>query len=210
MHWVQSVSGIIRVMPRWEPDGVGRLQAAAFELFAEQGFERTTVAEIARRAGLTRRTFFNHFADKREVLFGLGSEFQQEVVREIAAFADTVPPLDAVVRALQAASDTMFEGRRAAVTRRHEIIAANPELHERELSKRAALTDAIAAALRARGVDPETALLTAGAGMLVQQTATRRWTQPGEGRPLGELLPDALRSLRAIAAQTTDQGVVPF
>ena len=196
-------------MPRWEPDGVGRLQAAAFELFAEQGFERTTVAEIARRAGLTRRTFFNHFADKREVLFGLGSEFQEEVVREIAARADALPPLDAVVRALQVASDAMFEERRAAVIRRQEIIDANPELHERELSKRAALTDAIAAALRARGVDPETALLAAGAGMLVQETATRRWTRPAEGRPLRELLSDALRSLRTIAAQTPDQGSVP-
>jgi len=196
-------------MPRWEPDGVGRLQAAAFELFAEQGFERTTVAEIAQRAGLTQRTFFNHFADKREVLFGLGSEFQQEIVREIAACADTLPPLDAVVRALQAAADTMFEERRAAVTRRHEIIDANPELQERELSKRAALTDAIAAALHARGLDPETALLTASAGMLVQQTAIQRWTQPAESRPLRELLSDALHSLRTIAAQTTDQGIVP-
>ena len=172
-------------MPRWEPDGVGRLQAAAFELFDEQGFERTTVAEI------------------------VGSEFQQEVVREIAAGADTLPPLDTVVRALQAASGTMFEERRAAVTRRQEIIDANPELQERELSKRAALTGAIAAALHARGLDPETALLTAGAGMLVQQTAVRRWTQPDEGRPLRELLSDALHSLRTVAAQTTDQGVVP-
>ena len=196
-------------MPRWEPDGVGRLQAAAFELFAEQGFERTTVAEIARRAGLTRRTFFNHFADKREVLFGLGSEFQQEVVREIAAGADALPPLDVVVRALQAASEEMFEGRRAAVARRQEIIDANPELQERELGKRAALTDAVAAALRARGLDPETALLAAGAGMLVQQTAVRRWTRPAESRPLRELLPEALRSLRTVSAQTADQGVVP-
>ena len=185
------------------------MQAAAFELFAEQGFERTTVAEIARRAGLTRRTFFNHFADKREVLFGLGSEFQQEVVREIAARADTLPPLDAVVRALQAASDAMFEGRRAAVARRQEIIDANPELQERELGKRAALTDAIAAALRARGLDPETALITAGAGMLVQQTAVRRWTRPDESGPLRELLYDALRSLRTVAAQTADRGAAP-
>ena len=197
-------------MPRWEPDGVGRLQAAAFELFAEQGFERTTVAEIARRAGLTRRTFFNHFADKREVLFGLGSEFQQEIVREITACADTLTPLDAVVRALQAASDAMFEGRRATVTRRQEIIDANPELQERELSKRAALTDAIAVALQARGVDPETALFAAGAGMLVQQTAVRRWTQPAESRPLRELMSDALHSLRTVSAQTADQRAVPF
>jgi AcrR family transcriptional regulator len=188
-------------MPRWEPDGFERLQTAAFELFDEQGFERTTVAEIARRAGLTQRTFFNHFADKREVLFGLSSEFQQEIVSGVAACADTVPPLDAVVGALQAAADTMFEERRAAVTRRHRIIDANPELRERELSKRAALTDAIAAALRARGLDDETSLLTASAGMLVEQTAVQRWTQPAESRSLRELLSDALHSLRRTVSQ---------
>ena len=187
-------------MPRWEPDGFERLQAAAFGLFAEQGFERTTVAEIARRAGLTQRTFFNHFADKREVLFGLSAEFQRVVVSEIAACGNQAAPLDAVVRALQAAAVSMFEERRAAVIRRHEIIDANPELQERELSKGAALTDAIAAALRAGGLDSETALLTASAGMLVQQTAMRAWTQPAESRSLEELLLEALRSLRTAIA----------
>jgi AcrR family transcriptional regulator len=184
---------------RWEPDAVGRLQAAALDLFAEQGFERTTITEIAERAGLSKRTFFNHFADKREVLFGPVSEMQREIVaREIAGCPAALPPLDAVVRGLQAAADTLFEVRRAAATRREEIIRANPELHERELSKRAALTDAVAAALSARGLDPDTALLTARAGVLVQQTAMRRWTQSAGNRPLRELLADALLSLRAI------------
>jgi AcrR family transcriptional regulator len=131
-------------MPRWEPDAVGRLQAAAFDLFAEQGFERTTVAEITQRAGLTERTFFNHFADKREVLFGPVSELQREIVaREIASCPGTLAPLDAVVRGLQVAADTMFEARRDAVVRRREIIDANPELQERELARRAALADAL-------------------------------------------------------------------
>jgi len=189
-------------MPRWEPDAVGRLQAAALELFAEQGFERTTVAEITQRAGLTKRTFFNHFADKREVLFGPGSEIQREIVtREISACPDALPPLQAVVRGLQAAADTMFEARHAAVTRRRQIIDANPELQERELRKRAALTDAIATALRARGTDSDTALLTARAGVLIQQTAMQRWTRSAENRPLRELLSDALLSLRTIAGQ---------
>jgi AcrR family transcriptional regulator len=116
-------------MPRWKPDAVERLQSAALELFDEQGFERTTVAEIVQRAGLTQRTFFNHFADKREVLFGLSSELEQEIIREIAAGGDTLPPLDAVVRALEVVADKMFENRRAVVTRRYAVIAANPELH---------------------------------------------------------------------------------
>ncbi len=188
-------------MPRWEPDGVERLQVAALELFAEQGFERTTVAEIAQRAGLTPRTFFNHFTDKREVLFNLSAQFQQEVVREIAECPDALPPLDAVVHALQAVADTMFEQRRAAVVRRREIVEANPELQERELSKRAGLTDAVAAALHARGLDPDTALVTASAALLVQQTAVYRWSRPDESRPLRELLRDALRSLRTTVGQ---------
>jgi len=190
---------MLGVMPRWEPDAVGRLQAAAFELFAEQGFERTTIAEITQRAGLTRRTFFNYFADKREVLFGPLSEGQRGiVVREIAASPDPLPPLDAVVRGLQIAGDTLFEGRRDAVARRQEIVDANPELHERELRKRAALTDAIADALRLRGIDSDTAILSARVGVLVQQTAMQRWTQSADGRPLRELLAEALLSLRTI------------
>src|ERR1700744_2198825 len=97
-------------MPRWEPDAVGRLQAAAFELFAEQGFERTTVAEITERAGLTRRSFFNHFADKREVRFGPGPELQrQTMAREIAAAPAPVPPLDAVGSGLRAGSRGLVE-----------------------------------------------------------------------------------------------------
>jgi AcrR family transcriptional regulator len=188
-------------MPRWEPDAVGRLQAAAFELFAEQGFERTTVAEITERAGLTRRSFFNHFADKREVLFGPGPELQRQIMaRQIAAAPAAVAPLDAVVSGLQAVAEAMFEGRRDAVTRRQEIIDANPELAERELSKRAVLTGVIATALGQRGLDAGTALLVARAGVLVQQTAMQQWTQSSDDRPLREHLSGALASLRLVTA----------
>jgi AcrR family transcriptional regulator len=191
-------------MPRWEPDAVGRLQAAAIELYAEQGYERTTVAEITQRAGLTKRSFFNHFTDKREVLFGPISELLPEItIREIAACPDDLPPLDAVVRGLQAAADTLFEARREAATRRQEIIDATPELQERELRKLAALTDAIADALHTRGVDFGTALLTARAGTLVQQTAMQRWTQSADSRSLRELLCETLLSLHTILGQAT-------
>ena len=196
-------------MPRWKPDAVDRLQTAALELFDEQGFERTTVAEIARRAGLTQRTFFNHFADKREVLFGLSSELRQEIIREIAAGDDTLPPLDAVVRALEVVADKMFEDRRAVVTRRHAVVAANPELQERELAKNAALTEAIADVLHARCGDPEVAFLAAGAAMLAQQAAFRQWTRPGETRTLRDLLPDALHALRTTVTQNSVDPPLP-
>jgi AcrR family transcriptional regulator len=188
-------------MPRWKPDAVERLQTAALELFEEQGFERTTVAEIVQRAGLTQRTFFNHFADKREVLFVLSSELQREIVGEIAACDDTSSPFEAVVRALEAVADRMFEQRRAVATRRHAVVAANPELQERELSKNAALADAIAAELHTRGCDPETASLAAGAAMLAQQVAFQRWTRPGETRTLRDLLSDAVHSLGTTVGQ---------
>ncbi|MEU3648963.1 TetR family transcriptional regulator [Lentzea sp. NPDC034063] len=183
-------------MPRWKPDAPERLQTAALELFDHQGFERTTVAEIVQRAELTQRTFFNHFADKREVLFRLSSQLQQEIVGEIEAGDDSLPPLDAVVRALEVVGDRMFEDRRALMARRYAIVAANPELQERELSKNAALTEAIAAVLQARCGDAETAFLAAGAAMLAQQVAFRNWCRPGETRTLHDLLQEALRSLR--------------
>jgi AcrR family transcriptional regulator len=191
-------------VPRWEPDALERLEGAALELFAEQGFERTTVAEIARSAGLTQRTFFNHFTDKREVLFRLSAGFQDSVVGEIDACADDVPPLDAVVGGLRAAGGSTFEQRRDAVVRRTAIVEANPDLRERDLAKRAALSDAIAAALSARGVAPETALLIAGTGMLVHQAAVRRWMQPAERRPLEALLNEALAALRATVGAAPD------
>lgn len=185
-------------MARWEPDGFARLQASAFELFAERGFELTTVAEIAERAGLTERTFFNHFADKREVLFDSSSVFQEEILREIAECPDANQALDTVVHALQIAAVTVFEDRRAEVARRNEIVDANPELLERELRKGAALTDAIVSALRQRGLDSETAVLAANVGMLVQRAAIRKWMQSAESRSLEELHIDALQSMRTM------------
>lgn len=184
-------------MPRWEPNAAGRLQDAAIALFTEQGYERTTVAEIAERAGLTERTFFNHFASKREVLFGATSELQKQVVvREIVAGSPQIRALEAVLRGLQAAAEEVLEDFRVPAARRREIIDATPELQEREEGKRAALTAAITAALCERGLGAEAAALTAGAGLLVQQAAEQQWIQPGETRPLRDLLREALTALR--------------
>ncbi len=186
-------------MPRWKPNAAGRLQDAAFGLFTEQGFEGTTVAEIAGRAGLTERTFFNHFADKRDALFGSTSAAHRRVViREIAACSVDTAPLDAVVHGLQAAADELLEQFRVPAARRREIIDATPELQEREEGKRAALTVGIAGALLERGVDRDTAFLTARIGVLIEQTAEHQWVQLSEQQPLRNLLSDARLSLRAV------------
>ena len=137
-------------MGRWEPNARGRLEQAALELFVERGFEQTTVAEIAQRAGLTERTFFRHFTDKREVLFAGGSALQELLVTGVAQAPDGTAPLDAVSASLQAAAP-MLQQRGDYPSQRQAVIAANPELQERELIKMAGLAAAMAVALRDRG-----------------------------------------------------------
>src|SRR6266536_4717695 len=100
-----------RSMVRWEPDARGRLEQAALALYRERGFEQVTVAEIARRAGLTERTFFRHYADKREVLFGGSGRLRELLVRAVAEAPAATAPLEVVVGALEAAGP-MFEERR--------------------------------------------------------------------------------------------------
>ena len=109
-------------MSRWEPDARGRLERAAMELFLERGFEQTTVTEIAGRAGLTQRTFFRHFADKREVLFGGSGALQELLVSTLASAPESAAPIDAVAAALQAASAVLQE-RREYSRQRQAVIA---------------------------------------------------------------------------------------
>src|SRR5271169_3318837 len=126
-------------MGRWKPDARGRLEQAALELYGERGFEQTTVAEIAERAGLSERTFFRHYADKREVLFQGAAALQEFLVRHVDEAPATVGPLDVIVFALVHAGTDIFEERRDFARRRQAIIAANAELRERELIKLATL-----------------------------------------------------------------------
>src|SRR5262245_28511214 len=137
-------------MARWEPDSRDRLRQAALDLYGERGFESTTVAEIAKRAGLTERTFFRHFADKREVLFAGSEALEELLVRTVVEAPASLAPLDAVGAGLEALGEVLPE--RAETSRaRQAIIDANPELQERELIKLAALSRALAGALRERG-----------------------------------------------------------
>src|SRR3954463_2816835 len=110
-------------MSRWEPDARGRLAQAAMELYRERGYERTTVAAIAERAGVTERTFFRHFADKREVLFG--GSLQELMVGAAAGAAPEARPIEVVSAALDLAA-AMLEQRRDHARRRQAVVSANP------------------------------------------------------------------------------------
>jgi AcrR family transcriptional regulator len=181
---------------RWEPDARGRLQRAALELFAERGFDQTTVEDIASRAGLTKRTFFRYFADKREVLFGGGDEFQALFVDGLAAAPATASPMEAVAASLEAAAP-FFRDRHEGARQRHAVITANAELLERELVKLATVAAALAAGLRERGVEEPTASVAAETGIAVFRTAFERWVAGGGERELTELVREALDALRA-------------
>src|SRR5690349_19141063 len=138
-------------MARWEPNAEGRLRAAAMELFTSRGYEQTTVADIADRAGVTSRTFFRYFADKREVLFTRSEGFEGPLVEALEAAPAAASPIDAVAAALDAMAATIG-GDRGHSRARQSVIASSAELRERELIKLASLAEALADALRRRGV----------------------------------------------------------
>ena len=186
-------------MGRWEPNARGRLERAALELYVERGFEQTTVAEIAERAGLTERTFFRHFADKREVLFAGAGTLRELMVGALAAAPESAAPIDAVAAALETAS-ALLQERRDYSRQRQAVIAANPGLQERELIKLASLASALAEALRQRGVTEPAASLTAEAGIAVFKIAFERWhSEPGQPE-LPRLISESLDELRAVTA----------
>ncbi|OIK28234.1 TetR family transcriptional regulator [Streptomyces malaysiense] len=185
-------------MGRWEPNTRERLAKAALDLYGERGFERTTVAEIAKSAGLTERTFFRHYADKREVLFSGAIEFEQLFARAVADAPPSAAPIDALASGLDAIC-AVFEERRDFARKRQAVISATAELRERELIKLASLAAALTETLRGRGVPSTTAALTAETGVAVFKVAFERWITGDEARPLGRLARESLAELKAVA-----------
>jgi AcrR family transcriptional regulator len=186
-------------MVRWEPDSRGRLEQAALALYGERGFENTTVAEIAERAGLTERTFFRHFADKREVLFGGAGGLQELMVAAVADASATTAPIDAVMAAVVAAGRLLQE-RRDFARQRQAVIVANTELRERELIKMATLASALADALRGRGVHDPAASLTAEAGVAVFRVAFERWVEAPDPSDLPSFMRASFDELKAVTS----------
>ena len=182
-------------MPRWEAGAQARLTQAAYELYIERGFERVTVAEIAHRAGLTKRTFFRYFDDKREVLFSGAPAMQEAVVDAVATAPEHVAPIEVVVDALVAAGSRITEIGEGAKARQR-LIESSSELQEREMIKMVALKNAIGAALQMRGVAGSWADLTAQAGVAVFQTAFERWAHADGPADFPSLMYEALHDLR--------------
>jgi AcrR family transcriptional regulator len=188
-------------MSRWAPNARERLETAALDLFVENGYEETTVAQIADRAGLNRATFFRHFADKREVLFGGEDVLSGLFADAIRAASPDATLIECLQAALAAAEVVMTPHRRVTAARRVLAVAANSELQERGLLKHARIANSITAALRERGADELTARLVAEVGMLAFSVALGHWMKANDDEPFPPFAAAALSDLQARAAE---------
>jgi AcrR family transcriptional regulator len=186
---------------RWEPNTRKRLVHAAVELFAEQGYDATTVTEIAERAGgLSKMTFFRHFRDKREVLFAGQDTMGQLLAEAIAAAPGPATPLQAVAAGLDAMAALHPNDQREFAVRLGAVIAAHPELRERATFKRTALTEAATAALEKRGVPDLSAGLAAELGIRAYYRAWEQWAGSPSEQTLTDFTRHSLDELRAASA----------
>jgi AcrR family transcriptional regulator len=179
-------------MPRWEPDARERFVAAALELFTDQGYDETTVAQIAERAGLTKSTFFRHFSDKREVLAAGQETLSRLLADGVASAPADATPLEAVVAGLENASAAMTPFNRELGPRLEAVIATSAELQERAVLKRVGMAAAISDALRARGVDETSASMAAELGVLAFKVGFDEWIADDNEGDLADLTSSAL------------------
>ena len=182
-------------MPRWQPDGRERLILAALQLFSEQGYDETTVAEIAERAGLTKSTFFRHFPDKRDVLSAGQETLSRLLVEGIVAAPPQATSLTAVAAGLQRAASAMGPFNRELAPHLQAAIATSTELQERSALKQVGYTAAIASALRDRGTPEPAASVAAELGALAFKQAYATWAEADEDLDFAQLVVGALDRL---------------
>jgi AcrR family transcriptional regulator len=186
-------------MARWEPGARERLVLAAVDLFTEQGYDATTVAQIAERAGVTKSTFFRHFPDKRELLVAGQETLSRLMAEGIAEAPPEAGPLAAVAAGLDRAAATMGPMNRELAPRLKAAVAASTELQERDALKSVGLAAAMTGALIARGVPDPIAALASELGVLAFKRAFAEWSE-GSGSDLTALTRAALADLRAASA----------
>jgi AcrR family transcriptional regulator len=196
------------VMSRWKPGARNRLVVAAVNLFSEQGYDATTVAEIAERAGVTKSTFFRHFPDKRELLAAGQEELSRLLAEGIAEAPDKAGPLEAVAAGLERASSAMGPANRDLGGCINAAIATSVELQERAALKNVGLASAMAAALAKRGVPETFALLASELGILAFKRGYAAWSEGGQqaGDELAPHVNAALEELRTASAELLGAG----
>ncbi|MFE7437907.1 TetR/AcrR family transcriptional regulator [Streptomyces tendae] len=192
-------------MARWQPGAAERLVVAAVDLFNEQGYDATTVTQIAQRAGVTKSTFFRHFSDKRELLVAGQETLSRLLADGITDAPASVSPLQAVAAGLERASSAMGPTNRELGPRLKAAVAASTELQERDALKSVGLAAAMTAALIARGVPESTAQVAAELGLLAFKRGYAQWSE-GERDDEEGLAPHALAALEDLRAATASLG----
>jgi AcrR family transcriptional regulator len=192
-------------MARWQPGARERLVVAAVDLFTEQGYDATTVAQIAERAGVTRSTFFRHFPDKRELLVAGQETLSRLLTEGISEAPADAGPLAAVAAGLERASGEMGPMNRELGPRLKAAVAASTELQERDALKSVGLAAAMTAALVARGVPDPTAHLAGELGVLAFKRGFARWSE-GDRDDADGLAHHALAALEDLRAATASLG----
>ncbi|MGH3410825.1 MAG: TetR family transcriptional regulator [Streptosporangiaceae bacterium] len=197
-------------MPRWDPRPRERLRDAALELYLEHGYDDVTVAQITGRAGLTRRTFSRYFTDKRDVLFAGSEQLPVTLAAAVRDADDALSPVEALLAALAEVGGLLAD-RVPHAAQRRAVIRASPELQERERTKFAAVTDALAGALEQRGAAGSRARLQAQVGVAIFQAAFERWTDEPERADFPARVRQATSELAAslLAARPLAGGPVP-
>jgi AcrR family transcriptional regulator len=183
---------------RWEPGTPRRLQEAALRLFATRGFEQTTAGDIADAAGVTERTFYRHFSDKRDVLFFGQESLLDAFLAGVTSATAAASPLEIVAAALHSAASFFPDERRSFARTRASIIEHNPALQEREQHKLSNIAAEVAIALRERGVAEPAATLAAQTGSTVFHIAFAQWIKPGEHRELADIAADVFAQLETL------------
>ncbi|KUN04468.1 TetR family transcriptional regulator [Streptomyces yokosukanensis] len=192
-------------MARWQPGAPQRLVVAAVDLFTEQGYDATTVTQIAERAGVTKSTFFRHFSDKRELLVAGQETLSRLLADGITEAPASASPLQAVAAGLERASSAMGPANRELGPRIEAAVAASTELQERDALKSVGLAAAMTAALIARGVSDPIAHLAGELGVLAFKRGYAQWSESDRDDAEG-LAPHALAALEDLRAATASLG----
>lgn len=203
---LKSVAVITRLpgMVRWAPGTPERLQEAALELFAAHGYEQTTATEIAAAVGLTERTFYRHFTDKREVLFHGQQVLADAFLAGVDGAPPTASPMEVGVLALRSASTFFPDDRRPHSRVRQSVIDKNPALQEREEHKLAVLGATLADALRGTGADSHAAEVVARTIVMAFGITFGRWISAGQQASFDDIVTDVLREV-ATATRPLDR-----
>lgn len=191
-------------MPRNGETVRKRLQWAALELYRKRGYEETTAAEIAAKAGVTERTFFRHFPDKREVLFDGDAAFAEALTSAVRHAAPALGAWAALFFAFDSVKGMFVENRSFSEPRQH-VIGSSPALQERAAAKTRMLIGALAQALCERGVPGQQANLAAQVGMATLSHAVAAWLHD-DTTDLGEHIVGAFREVRDLSSASPEPG----